>query len=373
MKIRVDKALLSASMVRVQGALTDKNLAQVGIKAENNRITITAMDRHLAIFCEVDCDVEQPGTVFLEAGLFGEICRELPKGEVRIEVVQHFAIITAGQNDEFNMHLPLIDNLVWTDEPEVVSDSSVVLNADKLAYMINQVQFCVAMESAQVYGSVAYLHRNENGTLRLVGTDGFRLSFCDLQHPLPDQFLNQGICLSKRALSEFSKMCNEGFDTVSMSVSSDQSTLVLKVTGYHIYIRLSQVKYPNYLGVLPNEHPNKIEVSRSQMQAVTKRVMLSSDKTRAVKLKFASNCLVLSSKTLGGSESSEIVPIADYSGGEKFISVNGKFLNDVFGNTTSQGLQIDFGEQREPFVITPLKEPSECSSKHVLVPIHESQ
>lgn len=373
MKLRVEKTQLLTAINRVQGALTEKNLAQIGVKASDNTLTVMAMDRHISIYCDIETEIDQTGTVFLPARLFSDVTRELPNSLVYLEVENSWFNITAGEHNEFNMRLPLIDDLMWSDKPEITAASSVVLNTDQLSYMISQVQFCVAMESPHNYGSVGYLHKNEEGGLRLVGTDGFRLSYCDIKCSMPENFLHKGVCLSKRALNEFLKICNEGFETVSLSLSEDESTLVLQVSGYSIFIRLSNVQYPNYQGVLPSKHPFEVEVSRPQMQSVTKRVMLAADKTRAVRLNFQTDNLVLSSKTMGGSSGSEEVAISEFEGKDCHLAVNGKFLSDVFNTTTSTSLRLEFNGQSDPFVIIPVSEPQQCVSKHVLVPIHESQ
>lgn len=373
MKIKVEKSLLSTAISRVQGALTEKNLAQISLKAHDNVLTVMAMDRHISIYCDVECEVEASGTAFVPARLFSDIGRELPQGYAVLEIEASWLVITAGVNNEFTMKLPLIDELTWTEKPQIVTAGNAVLHTDQLSYMISQVQFCVAMESPHNYGAVGYLHKNDQGGLRLVGTDGFRLSYCDIECELPEEILKKGVCLSKRALNEFSKICNEGFDTISMSISDDQSMLMLQASGYVIFVRLSNVQYPNYQGVLPSKHPSEVEVSRPQMQSVTKRVMLAADKTRAVRLQFDQENLTLSSKTMGGQSGSEDIHISGYQGDACQIAVNGKFLSDVFNTTTSTSLRLEFDGQSDPFVITPVNEPQSCRSKHVLVPIHESQ
>jgi len=66
----------------------------------------------------------------------------------------------------------------------------------------------------------------------VVGTDGFRLSFCELAAPMPDSFLPNGVCLSKRALTELQRMCGEGFETIKVAIAADETTLVAQVPDY---------------------------------------------------------------------------------------------------------------------------------------------
>ena len=137
---------------------------------------------------------------------------------------------------------------------------------------------------------------------------------------------------------------------------------------------LSAVKYPNYVGVLPKVDHSGVVVSRSQIQSVTKRVLLAADKSRALQLCFANSSLTLNSKTMGSSEGRETISLDDYQGDKFDVAVNGKFLTDVFQTTSSDNLLLQFNpaSSEEPMVIVPRTEPVECCSKHVLVPIKQN-
>lgn len=372
MQIKIDKSLLSNSLSRVSGAISEKNNAEIGFKASPGQMVVTGKDRHMAIYCTAECEATTEGEVFVAAKIISDVCRELPSGPVLLKQKESFLHITAGPQEEFHMKIPLVVDSTWVSEPNFKEIGSVVLDSGKFTYMIQQVNFCISMESAQNYGAVGYLHKNEQGTLRLVGTDGYRLSFCDLDCDVPEGIFDQGVCLTKRALNECIKICNEGYETVKVSLSDDRSVFVISAPGYRIYIKLSNVNYPNYQGVLPSKGPNLIEISRPTLHAVTKRVMLSTDKTRVVRMDVNSEQLKLSAKNTGGSESSETVPLIGEIQSPTQLAVNGKYLSDVFSNTTSVELKMEFKEKSDPFIIIPVNEPEKCSSRHIFVPIHEN-
>lgn len=169
-------------------------------------------------------------------------------------------------------------------------------------------------------------------------------------------------------------MCGEGFSHIKLSITQDGNTMVAEVPGYKIFVRLSSVRYPNYMGVLPQRKLSGVVVSRSHFQNVTKRVLLAADKSRALQLSFSDSSLTLNSKTMGSSEGRETVPLVDYHGPQFDIAVNGKFLTDIFSTTESKELALHFNEEsnEDPIVIVPKNEPAECRSKHVLVPIKQN-
>lgn len=370
-KIKIEKTLLNLATSRVQGAMTDRSMAQIGLNAKEGRLHVTSADQGLAIFNDLPADIASEGIVFIQAKLFSDVVRELPEGVVGLEREQSFLKITAGPKSEFTMRLPIIEEALWRDPPKVDYENAAVLPVAKISYMIEQVDSCVSSDCTRNYGTVAYLHRTgaSKESLRLVGTDSFRLSYCDIRVNMPDSFLKTGISLSKRALSELGRFAAEGFDSVKLSVADDQTTLIAEVPSYMVFIRLSSIKYPNYAGVIPDFKQPGVLVSRPHVQGVTKRVLLASDKGRVLQLSFSDSSLTLSSKNISYSEGREKIQLEGYHGPRCDIAINGKYLTDIVGVTASEKLALQFRDGVEPIVLTPYGEPADCRTKHVLVPI----
>ncbi len=372
MKIILNKKQLKTAVNRVQGAISDRSLAQIGLKAESGQLKISAADHILAIYNVIDSNVEQEGCLFIPAKLFTSVVKELPDGDVELYQASNFLVIESLSESHFEMKLPIIDSATWREPPEFNSENKAVLPSGKICYMIEQVQFCVSQDSPRNYGTVGYLHKPDSGKVRLVGTDGFRLSYCDFTSELPATFLSKGISISKRGLAELLKMSTEGFEEVILSIDESETTLLAEVADYQIFIRLSAVKYPNYQGVLPTANLTPVDVSRPTFQTVAKRVLLASDQTNALQLSFADSSLTLIAKTVGSSEGKESIEIPDYKGDNKELTVNGRFLTDVFSTVQSEDLSLQFRNETDPVVVMPKDEPYSCHSLHVLVPIRES-
>ena len=374
MQVEIPKSELAQVISRVQGAIAEKSLGHLGVRASEGLLEVMAVDKVLAIYCELTCQTKQPGTIFIPAKFFSDVVKELPEGNVKLNAKGSWLTVTAGQKNEFTIKLPLKDDLNWLDAPQFASSGNVALSpSNKISYMIEQVQFCVSADSSRSYGAVGYLHRAGEESLRLVGSDGYRLSYCDISFPLPEKFLPKGVSISKRALNELLRMSQEGFEETKLSISDDHGTLCAEVEGYKIYVLLSAVKYPAYQGVVPKGQPTKFAVSRPMLQSVAKRVLLAAGKSKVLQMQFNKEALTLSSKNSGSSEGSEKIELPDYNGPDCRLALNGKYLSDIFITTISDELQIQFKNNEEPVVVIPSKEPKSCNSKHVLVPIRESE
>ena len=370
MQLLIKHDHLIQAVVRVQGALLEKNLSQVALKAEGGMLHVSASDLFLAIYTSTECQIEKEGTVFVPAKIFSDIVKELPKADIELHATKTFLLIKARSTSSFIMKVPLLEGCAWKEAPTTEFESlAAPLPSSKLAYLLEQVVFCISKESSRNYGTVGYFHKLNKNTLRLVGSDGYRLSYCDINVPLPDNFLTKGICLPKRALSEILRLCSEGSETITFAHTD--TTLRASVGNCQIYMLLSGRKYPAYQSVLPTQLPKTARVSRTEFQTTARRVLLAADKTRALQLNFTGTELVLKSKTQGSTEGSENIPLKEYNGSNCKLAVHGKHLADIFSNMVGSDISISFKTEDQPIVFLSQEEPLGCQSKHILVPIRE--
>jgi DNA polymerase-3 subunit beta len=372
MKIQIAKDQLQLSVTRANGAVVERNLAHFGLKASNGTLQIAAADRMLSIFSEHPCEIMQEGVVFVPAKIFSEIVRELPNGPLRIEKTGAHVLMTAGAQDEFEMKLPVVEDLVWKDTPQIQSKCKIDFPALKLAYMIDQVQFCLAEDSPRNYGSVGFLHKIAAERVRLTATDGFRLSYSEIEQKFPATFLDKGVCLSKRALSELQRMCQEGFSSIKLAIADDLTTLIAEAQDYRIYVRLSAVEFPDYQSVLPQTKYSAQSLLKPHLQSVSRRVLLAADRARTLQLSFSENQMTLTARNVGSTESKESISLDKYKGPSCKITVNGKYFTDILSTMTDEKFGLYFKSPEEPVVITPDKDLEGCKTLHLLMPIKDS-
>ncbi|MBC61630.1 MAG: DNA polymerase III subunit beta [Zetaproteobacteria bacterium] len=375
MKILIEAKALKLSVSRLQGALVDKSFAQIGLLATNKNLCFFAADRVLAIYSTSECDSLQEGRVFVPAKIFTDVVREVPQGgKVSLEEDGAFLKLSVKEGSTFTMKTPTTKDAHWQDLPSLDDKcEQMVLPTHLLSYMLSQTVFCITEESPRAYGTVGFLHKLKSGQLCLVGTDGFRLSQSSMNFDVPGESLSKGICLSKRALSELLRMCNEDAEEITISVSGDRTRLIAETKNYQAYILLSAVKYPRYQSVLPKKQEYSAPVPRVVLQGAIKRVLLASDKTGALQINLQKEAMILSSKTLGSTEGREKITLSGYNGSNRSLAVKGKFLADIFSNTAGETVQMSFGTEDEPVSFYPQDEPEGCLSKHILVPIKETE
>lgn len=373
MHVEISPVDLKLAVSKLQSTVSDRSLSAIGLRAENGQLHLAATDRILSVFTVLPCKIATEGVSFIPGRLFLDVVRELPETTTRLLVEEGHLLIETLNDSHFSMRIPIMNDQTWKEPPTISTNNSCRIPSDRLTYMINQVEFCISQESARAFGTVGMLHRSGPNKIRLVGTDGFRLSYCDIETSLPPEFLKDGICLSKRAISELQRIAQSGYSEVEIRIDSDGNCMHASVDNYQIFVRLSSVKFPNYEGVLPSANLHFVKLSRPMFQTAMKRVLLAADKSRALQLSFSNSSLTLSSKTLGSSEGSESIALDGYKGVQRDLFVNGKFLSDVFSATSSEKLMLQFKAPEDPIVVVPDEELPKCKSLHVLVPIRESR
>ncbi len=188
MHFQTSKTALQAAVQKTQGILAERSIAKIGIKAEKDLITIYCSDTLMSVFTHLVGQVKSEGTVFLPSKIFADLVRELPDGEVQIEKKGHEVLVKAG-GDSFKMNMAVIDDGNWPLAQDFSSSTNLAsLPAARLKYAIDQVLSCIQVQSSRNYGMVGYIHRNEQNSCRIVGSDGFRLSYCDFKTDLPLTF-----------------------------------------------------------------------------------------------------------------------------------------------------------------------------------------
>jgi len=373
MNIFVTSQELKKAAARLSGCVSDRATSFIGLRSEGACLQLMSTDRILSVHTNIAAEIEKGGTVFAPGRLLLDLVRELPDARVNIRLEKSVIVIETQDAGSFLMRIPVVENAEWFDRPSIEGSNSLKIEAERLQYIINQVQFCISTDSPRAFGTVGFMHRPEPKKLRLVGTDSFRLSYCDLEIEPSCKFLPQaGISLSKRALTEIVNVAKDAQNEIELKLDEEQTALQISSEDCTLLIRLSAVKFPNYQGVLPTASMNLVKVSKPIIQNAMRRVLLAADKSKALQLSFSNSSLTLTSKTIGSSEGTESIRLDGYRGADKNLMVNGRFLSEVFSVTNADQLTVQFKSSDEPIVIAPEQEVAACKSIHILVPIKET-
>lgn len=359
---------------RIYGAIQEKGLSKICFSAAEGtgHLKASAVDKVISVFCEVPCHVKTSGTIAISAKLFFEIVRALDDETIALKCDDNVLKILYGPKFSSRITLPTVAVSGLDSEPVRAEPTWwMTVASDKLAYMINQVHFCIAHESPRNYAAVGYVDFQKPGAFRLVGTDGFRLSYSEASPESPVQGEVQNFCLSKRCLMELYRMASSGAPAVELAGFHDNKMISASIPGYRLFLSGSATKFPSYSGVVPDGQDGEMVLPRSVANQVAKRLLLVTDRSNALKFAVHDRTLTIAAGNHQSSDGHEMLPAPTATKDSTFV-VNGRFLLDSFSGMTSSEISIKFSSREDPIQVSPSLEPHDCRSKHVLVPIRDS-
>jgi len=359
MNFTIDKDVFLKALGRIQGIVEKRNtipiLSNVLLEGNDEELHVTATDLEVGMRSSYPAKVAKPGRVTVSAKKLYEIIKELPDREVGflakdnnwIEVrcgKAHFNIVGLAA-DEF----PLF--------PQVQQDNGVVLSSVLCKELIEKTFFAMSQDESKYNLNGIHLRTYENDgrtVLRLVATDGHRLSLIEKDIPgtLPG-VLQKGLILPRKGVLELKRLAEEGEADLILGFQ-DNNAVALKGQTV-VVIRLVDGEFPDYERVIPRNNDREALIAVDPfLHALRRMLILSSEKSRGVKMQIKQGVLELSSSNPELGDAREELDI-EYQGTEMTVGFNARYLLDILQVQDGLRVRMLFKDQLSPSLLCPEK------------------
>ena len=298
MKLKIKKEEILKGLQRIQGVVEKKNtmpiLSNMLLTADSNGIEIVATDLEIGLRGRYAAEVEKPGAVTVSAKKMYEIVRELPAEDIQIKVEDgNWVKIISGQSHFKLVALPKDE---YPALPDVAEEGMIVIEGETLREMIKKTLYSVGENDARYVLNGLFVHMTQakNGlSIRMVGTDGHRLSMID--RVIDAKHKEESMIIPKKAMLELRRLLEEDPSGAGeMRLGFSKNHALFKRDGLVMVSKLIDGNYPNYLQVVPAKSTKKVVVSKDLFSHAVKRVsILSKEKTNAVKMQLEKDVLTL--------------------------------------------------------------------------------
>jgi len=256
------------------------------------------------------------GVSVVPARLATDIVRALEPGAVRLEIDGDDATISAGRS-QFTVRTLPAEEFPRLPEPAA---EAVTLSAAAFADALRQVVPAASRDDARPI-LTGVLMAAEEGGLRLVATDSYRLAVRDLPGT---SVLREGqrVLVPSRALGELSRLLS-GADDVTLRLGEREATF--EVGKARLTTRLIEGDFPNYRQLIPSSYPNRLVVGKEALLDAVGRVKLLAREAAPVRLALKQDGLELTAVTQDVGQAHEDLD-AKYEGAELVVAFNPEFL-----------------------------------------------
>jgi DNA polymerase-3 subunit beta len=356
MKLRIKKEEILTGLQRIQGVVDKKNtmpiLSNLLLVADSKGIEIIATDLEIGLRGRYDAEVEEGGSVAVSAKKMYEIVRELPEEDIQIRVEDgtNAVKIMSGHSQFKLVGLPREE---FPSLPDVAEEGMITIAGDALRDMIKKTLYAAGENDARYVLNGLFVHLAPGKgalNIRMVGTDGHRLSLID--GVVEAKHKEESVIVPKKAMMELRRLLEEDSSQTGFQVGFSKNHALFKRDGLVMVSKLIDGNYPNYQQVIPAKSSKKVSVPRDLLTHAVKRVsILAKDKTNAVKLQLQKNTLLLSTNNPEVGEANEELAV-EYSGEDLAIGFNSRYLLDVLTAMDRPTISLELNDSLSPCLIT---------------------
>jgi DNA polymerase-3 subunit beta len=355
MKLKIKKEEILKGLQRIQGVVEKKNtmpiLSNMLLVAEGNGVDIIATDLEIGLRGRYAAEVISPGAVTVSAKKMYEIVRELPAEDIQINVEDNNAVKIISGHSQFKLvGLPKDE---YPALPDVAEEGMIVIEGETLRDMIKKTLYSVGENDARYVLNGLFVHMTQTKgglNIRMVGTDGHRLSMID--RVIDAKHKDESFIIPKKAMMELRRLLEEDAPKAELRLGFSKNHALFMRDGLVMVSKLIDGNYPNYLQVVPSKTTKKVIVSKDAFAHAVKRVsILSKEKTNAVKLQLEKDLLTLSTNNPEVGEANEELAV-DYKGEGIAIGFNSRYLMDVLSSMDRQTIALELSDALSPCLIT---------------------
>ena len=355
MKIRCDKEVLVRRLAAASRAVPTRSnmdvLNGLYLSAQDGTLTITGSNLDLTIRARFDVSVDEPGDAILPARLVTGIVRALANdAEVTIEVNEGEAAIFSGRS-KFKVRTYAISEFPSLPEPE---GAKVQVKSAALALGIHQVAGSASDDIARPILTGVLFEANE-GSLRMVATDSYRLALCDLDD-VGVLEKGQKVIVPAESLDELGRLLDPNSDeeVVVCLTERDIGFEIPDGTGIiQINTRLIEGDFPKYESLIPDSSPSTLEIEKKELTEAIRRVkLIAREVVTPVRLTQSKDGVSLLVKAQDIGEAEEAVD-GSYQGEPLTIAFNPDYLLAGLEAIDTESVQLETTDELKPAVLRP--------------------
>jgi len=289
-----------------------------------------------------------------------DILRALPEAaEVTLTQQDKRLLVKAGKS-RFTLQTLAAEDFPRLARP--AGDSArFELEQRDLRRLLALVQYAMAQQDIRYYLN-GLLMVVEEGSLKLVATDGHRLAYAALK--LGAQLPRQEVIVPRKTVLELGKLLADSDDAVKIELSATQAAFSFGAVD--LVSKLIDGKFPDYTRVIPASHKNRLQAEREPLrQALLRAAILSNEKFRGVRWVLGDGSLKIVSSNAEQEEAHEELEVK-YAGDALDIGFNVNYLLDVLNNVSGEAIECAFGDAASSALITYA---SEKDFKYVVMPM----
>lgn len=339
-----------AAIATLAGGRTTKPIFQcVKLNASGERVELTGTDGEATLQVSVvTIGTDEPGEAVVPADRLLSIVRELDDLEVTLETDERSCVIR-GTGSEFKIYV--MSPADFPPSPVFDTEPDLAISGAELRRMIGLTSYAAAREMSR-YAINGVLWDKVGKKIFLVATDGRRLARAGgvLDEAKGSDFQ---LIVPAKALSVFERVFQppKKGDGWRIEIGVRPNQLLLRSGDRLLATALVEGNFPDYQKVIPDDNDKRAQLPKDEFHgAIRRAALLTTEDSRAVRLRFESGTLVISANSPEQGEARVELPV-EYQGDAIEIGFNPAFVAEALRAVEYEQIFVELHESFRPGVL----------------------
>ena len=358
MNFEIDKKELIKGLSLMQSVAGRKTtlpiLSHILLEWEKNSLYLTGTDLETGIREELPAKIHQKGKASVSAKKLYEIVRELPEETIHIQKKDNQWITLQCGRSIFN--LAGLDPEEFPSLPAYQEENFSTISSRLIREMIEKTVFAASNEESRYHlNGVLFAYAKQAGkdALRMVATDGHRLSMIDRENQKIRGVEEKGVIIPKKGVLEIRKIIGDRDGEEEIGIYFNSTHGFFKMGKSLTVIRLIDGEFPEYEQVIPKGNDKKLVMLKERLISSLKRVStMASERMEGVKFSVRTNSVEMSSTHQDFGDAKEEVEVV-YEGTPLQVGFNARYLIEAFNVIDTEEVLMELKDEGSPGILRP--------------------
>ena len=354
MKLEIDRTELVNALALASKAVVNRGvkpvLANVYLKAANDKLQLVGTDGEQMMIVEVSASIDREGAATVPARLMLELCSALPTNSlfpVSLELEpEDYKLTIALDKSKYEIITSRADD--YPPVPNLADLEMAEIKGSILALAMKQAGIAAAgKDDGNPVQKSVYVDLTAEPMV--VATDSKRLMVVDLREFEAPANMKQGLIIPAKAVKELSEMFKHA-DVAKMAMFKDQ--LVCRVEQITYLTRTVEGRFPAYQRVLPTTSTSSVIVSRKEFaQALKSLLPIARNCSNLVVYEFDGETMKLSANSPENGKAETKVD-CKITGEAPKIGLNLQYVTDFLGCVDCDTVKMELTASNYPVLFS---------------------
>lgn len=335
-------------------------LSNILLNAQKGKLKLSATNLEMGISYELGARVEEEGLLTIPAKVLLELTANLPPGQVDLTSEQDHLKVSSGM---IQAQIPGILASEFPSIPDKLDHIDFSLSPEVLQTINKQIVFAAAQDDSRpVLTGVLFIF-NE-GKLQVAATDGFRLSYKELEFKkvMADK---KTLLVPAKLLDELNKIVGGRQEEISISLMENEKQMMAGCGPMVLSGRLLEGTFPDFERIMPKGVVHRAYVDKEAfMRTIRAAAVFAREASGIIKLSLEKDRVVIVAESQQyGKEKSEVEARVESDG--LTMAFNYRYILDFLLSIQGQEVSLETESATSPGVF---KDTKDTSLTHLVMP-----